>query len=345
MSADPMLRALDLAAGHRTHPNPRVGAVVVKDGSIVGEGFHEGPGTSHAEVVALSGAGPAARGADLYVTLEPCSHHGRTPPCVEAVVDAGVARVIVGVEDPDRRVSGKGIAFLESSGIEVSMWEHPNRAEAVDPAYFRHRRTGMPRVVAKYAMTLDGSAAAADTSSQWITSPEARADAHMLRSRFDGILVGAGTIRVDDPKLDVRLDGYSGAQPRPVILAGVSPLPETASIWQRNPVVVAPSEVSIPAGELLVVSGEGALPDPGEAARALAGMGLLDLLLEGGPTLLGAWWAAGVVERVYAYVAAKVGGGAGIPPLGGVFRNITEARDVVIVDVQTIGPDVRIEFQ
>ncbi|MBW3667149.1 MAG: bifunctional diaminohydroxyphosphoribosylaminopyrimidine deaminase/5-amino-6-(5-phosphoribosylamino)uracil reductase RibD, partial [Actinobacteria bacterium] len=186
-----MRRAFELARSHRPHPNPRVGAVVVSPtGEVVGEGAHEAVGKPHAEVLALEEAGAAARGSTLYVTLEPCSHRGNTPPCVDAIATAGVARVVVGVGDPDTRVSGTGIAMLRRAGIEVVENFMAGEAEAADPAYFRHRRTGMPTITLKYAMTLDGSVAAADRSSRWVSSEAARVDAHRLRAEMDAIVVG-----------------------------------------------------------------------------------------------------------------------------------------------------------
>lgn len=318
---------------------------MVKDGIVVGEGFHSGPGEDHAEVMALDAAGESARGADLYASLEPCSHHGRTPPCVDAVLAAGIARVVVGIEDPDPKVSGSGIAMLREAGVEVVLSDAPLDAEAVDPAYFHHRRTGLPRVTAKFAMTLDGSVAAVDGTSRWITSPEAREDAHLLRSQVDAVVVGAGTLRSDDPRLDVRLDGYTGPQPRPVIVAGSGPLPAEAQIWSMNPLVVVGRDGSAPGGEVVVIGDGDAPPAPTLVASALAERGYLDVLVEGGPTLLAAWWTAGVITRGYAYIAAKLGGGTGIAPLSGPFGNIDDAHDVEIFDVQSVGPDVRIGFQ
>ncbi len=337
-------RTFELAFGHHTHPNPGVGALVVNDGVVVGEGFHSGPGNDHAEVVALSAAGDAARGADLYVSLEPCSHHGRTPPCVDAVLAAGIGRIVIGIEDPDPKVSGSGVAKLMEAGIEVVLSDEPASAEAVDPAYFHHRRTGFPRITAKFAMTLDGSVAATDGTSQWITSAEARHDAHVLRSQVDAVVVGAGTLRSDNPRLDVRIDGYGGPQPRPVIVAGSSPLPAESQIWDLNPIVITAEGGSAPGGEIVDVGGS-TLPAPAVVASALGDLGYLDILLEGGPTLLSSWWSAGVITRGYAYIAARVGGGAGITPFAGPFGNIEDAREVEIFDVQSVGPDVRIGFQ
>ncbi len=337
-------RALDLATGHQTHPNPSVGAVVTDpQGTVIGEGYHIGPGHSHAEVVALDEAGAAARGGTLAVTLEPCSHHGRTPPCVDAVISSGIARVLVGVEDPDPRVAGAGIEALRLAGVEVAMWPSPEEAEAIDPAYFHHRRTGRARVTWKYAMTLDGSVAAADGSSRWITSDEARRDVHAMRSEADAVVVGAGTLRADDPLLDARLPEGAGNQPRPVIVAGTGTLPESARIWSRNPLVVSTTPMPLPAGELILVEGD-PYPDPTETVELLGEHGLLEVILEGGPTLAGSWWNAGVVTRAYVYIGGLVGGGKGISPVDGAFPNIGNARSVRITDVQSLGPDVRIGF-
>lgn len=344
MGAHPhLLRAYDLAREHHPHPNPRVGAVVVSaSGEVLGEGAHVRPGKPHAEINALDDAGDA-RGSTLYVSLEPCSHHGRTPPCADALIQAGVARVVVGAVDPDPQVAGSGIARLRDAGIDVEVLDDPT-ARAVDPGYFHHRETGMPLVTLKYAMTLDGSSAAADASSQWITSEVAREDAHALRAASDAVVVGAGTLRYDDPSLDVRIHGHEGRQPTPVILAGGDDLPPEAKLWSREPLVISSRDIDIPAGRLVIVDGvEG--PDPVAACRALAVEGHYDVLLEGGPTVAGAWWRAGVVRLGVAYIGAKMGGGAGMSPLLGLFATIGEADDVVIGDVRRVGEDIRIEFE
>lgn len=342
----PMRRALELAGSHRPHPNPRVGAVVISEaGDILGEGAHEVPGRPHAEVVALQEAGERARGATLYVTLEPCTHHGRTPPCVTAILDSGVSKVVVGAGDPDARVSGSGVSTLRDAGVEVVEGVLGEEAEAVDPAYFRHRRTGLPRVTLKYAMTLDGAIAAADGSSRWVSSERAREDAHRLRAAMDAVVVGAGTVRRDDPRLTVRLDDYDGPQPRAVIVAGRGELPREAVIWDREPLVVSDRRREIPAGEIAVVTGTGGVPDPAAAAGAIAEHGYLDLLLEGGAGVAGAWWRAGVVTRGVAYLAAKIGGGRGISPLGGTFPTIGEVSEVEITGVRSLGADYRVDFE
>lgn len=339
-----MARAIELAASKRTHPNPRVGALVIAaSGEVAGEGYHEGPGTQHAEVMALRQAGEAALGGSVIVTLEPCAHHGRTPPCVDALIAAGVTRVVAATVDPDPRTSGEGLARLRDAGIEVEVGLLESEARQVDPAYFHHRETGMPLVTWKYAMTLDGQAAASDGSSQWITSEAARRDAHELRSRADAVVVGAGTLAADDPRLDVRTPDYAGAQPVPVVVLGRGDPRQDAEIWRRSPLVISAFERAIPSGDLIVVGGEGR-PEPRSACRALAERGLLDVMLEGGPTLAGEWWRAGVVSRGVAYLGGKVGGGQGIPPLIGAFQSIESAGIVSVADVRSLGGDIRVEF-
>ena len=339
-----MRRALELASKHRTHPNPKVGAVVVtKKSVVVGEGAHHGPGEAHAEVVALAKAGGLAAGAILYVTLEPCTHHGRTPPCVDAIVAAGVSRVVVGQIDPDRRASGSGVERLLAAGIEVESGVLADELERLDPGYFMHRRTGMPRVVLKLAMTLDGAIAAADGTSQWITSEASRKDAHRMRAEMDGVIIGAGTLRQDDPQLTAR-HGDADYHPRPVVIAGKGDLPMSARIWERDPIVVTARPFEIPVGELIEVDGRNGYPDPVSAAKVLGDMGLYDLMLEGGSMLAGSWWREGVITSGVVYVAGKVGGGAGVAPLGGQFATLSDARPVKFTDVREIGPDLRIEF-
>lgn len=342
-----MERAIELAGkGPRTHPNPRVGAVVVSEqGEIVGEGWHEGPGTHHAEIVALEHAGDSGRNSTVYVSLEPCSRHGRTPPCTDALVAAGVSTVVVGAVDPDSQVSGRGIDRLRQAGIEVITGVQEDRARQVDAAYFHHRETGLAMVTLKWAMTLDGAIAAADGTSQWITGELSRNETHELRSQADGVVVGAGTLRADDPRLDVRLKGFEGPQPRPVIIVGNGDIPHEARIWERDPIVVSTRDRAIPAGEILDVPGRDGLPDPLESCRALGEMGLLGLLLEGGPTLAATWWKAGVIRNGHVYIGSKIAGGAGKTPLGGVFTTLSEARAVEFRSVRSVGDDVVISFE
>lgn len=340
-----MERAIELARPHRTHSNPRVGAVVVnRDGTIVGEGAHLGRGRPHAEVVALAQAGGSARGATIYSTLEPCTVDGLTPPCTAALIEAGISEVVVGSLDPDPRVNGTGVATLRAAGLEVRVGVLETEVEDLDPGYFWHRRTGLPRVTYKYAMTLDGATAAHDGTSQWITGAGARSDVHRLRSEADAVVVGAGTLRTDNPALSVRLEGYAGHQPRAVVVSGDETLPIHAQIWDRQPIVIATRAISIPSGDLVVVSGSGGQPDPTASCQALADLGLLEILLEGGPTLASAWWRAGVVGRGIVYVGKLVGGGGGMSPMGGMFDTMGDATPVEITSVTQFDGDVRIEF-
>ena len=337
-----MDQAADLARSEHPHPNPRVGAVIVAPGGeIVGRGAHVAAGTPHAEFHALREAGEAAAGASVFVTLEPCSHQGATPPCTEALIAAGVARVVIGVEDPDPRVSGSGVASLRRSGIEVEMDANPDLAEALDPGYFHQRRTGRPRVTLKLAMTLDGQTAAADGTSQWITSEEARRDAHELRSRSDAVMVGAGTVIADDPALTVRIDGLGDRQPRPIVVAGGRPLPVAAKVFDRNPIVYAPVPLDLP-GEVVVVA-DGSRVDLGGAVTDLGSRNVVDLLVEGGAALAAGFERANLVDRYVLYLAGAIAGGVGRPAFDSVFDTIGDQHRLEILDVRRVGPDLRVE--
>ena len=339
---DLMQRALAVAAAWRPHPNPRVGAVVVdRSGAVVAEAGHRRAGDPHAEVLALAEAGERAAGGTLVVTLEPCSHHGRTPPCVDAIAAAGIARVVMGVIDPDPRVAGRGADHLRSSGIEVVTGIMPERVEALDPGYFHQRRTGRPLVTLKLAVTVDGQTAASDGSSRWITSPQARHDAHELRAASDAIMVGAGTVLADDPRLDVRLPGYDGPQPQAVVVAGRRPLPADRVIFRRHPLVLSPRPLSVP-GEVVVLPGEeGVALD--KALVELGERGILDLLVEGGPRLAAS--ILGWVDRLVVYVGACLAGGVGRPAFDAVWSTLSGARPVTITGVRRVGPDVRLDME
>src|SRR5437588_407237 len=313
-----MRRALDLAASVRasTSPNPWVGAVVEPGGF---EGSTRPPGGAHAEVVALDAAGDRARGATLVVTLEPCAHSARTPPCVDAIVAAGVARVVIGVEDPDPRVRGRGIAALRDAGIEVEVGVCAEEVRAQLAPYFKHRTTGRPWVVLKLAASADGRTAAPDGSSRWITGAEARADAHRLRSESDAVLVGAGTVRADDPALTVR--DVEGRDPLRVVLGRA---PEGAKVH--------------PALEL-----EG---DLGQVLDELGRRGVVQAMVEGGPTVAGEFHRAGLVDRYVLYLApVLLGGDDGRPvfagPGAGRMDDVWRGR---IESVEQLGGDLRVEL-
>ncbi len=338
-------RAIALAKATHPHPNPRVGAVIATPGGqVLGEGWHLGPGTDHAEVMALKAAGERATGASIYVTLEPCAHHGRTPPCADALIEAGIVRVVIAAGDPDVRVAGTGIERLRAAGVEVVADALRSEGEALDPGYFHHRRTGQPRVTIKAAATLDGNTAARDLTSQWITSEEARIDAHRARAVADAVMIGAGTLLADNPRLDVRLDGYSGPQPRPIVVAGSRVLPPNRALWKEGTIILSARPLDAPAEVVAVAGDEHGQVDLDDALLVLGGLGIVDLLVEGGAGLIGNLLRARLVDRGILYLGAKLGGGTGIPIAGGPFVTLSDAIDVSIVDVRSLGPDVRIEF-
>lgn len=337
-----MRSAIEAASVMNPHPNPRVGAVVLdRAGRVVGRGVHEGPGLPHAEANALAEAGAAAAGGTLIATLEPCNHHGRTPPCTAAILDAGIEKVVIGVSDPDDDAAG-GADRLREAGVTVEEGVLADEVVAIDPGYFHHRRTGRPRVTLKTAITLDGQAAARDGSSQWITSPAARDDAHRLRSQSDAVMVGAGTVLKDNPDLSVRLPGYDGPQPVPVVIAGTRPFPNDLRVVERNALVFSPAKRDLDTEVVVIESGDHV--DLQEALIELGSRGIVDLLVEGGPILADSLLEARLIDRCVFYLGAKLAAGSGEPPFHGVFRSIDDAIDVHVEDVQTLGPDVRIEF-
>jgi len=315
-------RAVAAVVRRATSPNPWVGAVLVTPGGRVFTGATEPPGGRHAEIVALDAAGAEGAdtaGATMYVTLEPCAHHGRTPPCVDAVIAAGVARVVVGLIDPDPLVGGRGLARLAGAGVDVSVGVGASEVEAQLAPYLTHRRTGRPWVTLKLAATVDGHTAAADGSSRWITGPEARADVHRLRAEHDAVLVGAGTVRADDPELTVR--DAEGPNPLRVVL-GTAP----------------PNARVHPAVEL-------AGPLPGVLAD-LAGRGVLSVLVEGGATVAHAFHAAGLVDRYVIYLApALMGGSDGAPLFSGPGApTMADAWRGRFIEVTRLGDDIRLEL-
>jgi diaminohydroxyphosphoribosylaminopyrimidine deaminase/5-amino-6-(5-phosphoribosylamino)uracil reductase len=351
-----MRRALRLAerGRGRTSPNPPVGAVVVSGGKVVGEGWHRGAGLPHAEVEALAMAGDAARGGTLYVTLEPCAHTGRTPPCAPAVVAAGIARVVVGTGDPNPRVDGAGIAALRAAGIAVETGVLEGDAKHLIQAFAKHVRTGRPFLTAKAAVSIDGRVAAADGSSRWITGPTARRDAHRLRAQCDAIMVGVGTVIRDDPRLTVRLRGYTGRQPLRVVLDPVARTPIDAAILRPEaPTLVAVTEKATPEA-VAGLRGTGAevVELPSSDGRVgieplldeLGRRAIMEVLLEGGPTVLGDAVERGLVDRFIIYVAPKLLGETGPGMLAGVVvANIDQARELQFVSVRHVGADLRIE--
>ncbi len=339
---DPMAHALQLArrSDHRQSPNPMVGAVLVADGRVVGEGFHQRAGGPHAEVAALEAAGARARGAALHVTLEPCAHAGRTGPCVERLIAAGVGSVHVATLDPNPLVDGRGVAALRAAGIPVTVGAHAAEARRLIAPFATWITTGLPFVTLKFAMTLDGKLATVDGESRWITGPDARAAAHALRHQHDAILVGSGTVLADDPLLTTRLPDRPGRQPRRVVADGRLRVPPTARALRVDgppPVVLTVREaprdrraaLEAAGVEVLTCAGPEGHPDLRDGLAQLAARGVTSCLVEGGSTLLGAALVAGLANRVVAFLAPLLVGGAtapdaiggpGIGPLGAAVR-------------------------
>ncbi|MBA2537067.1 MAG: bifunctional diaminohydroxyphosphoribosylaminopyrimidine deaminase/5-amino-6-(5-phosphoribosylamino)uracil reductase RibD [Actinobacteria bacterium] len=317
--SDPLERALELAERGRgtTRPNPVVGAVVVRDGEVVGEGWHERPGGPHAEAAALSAAGPRARGATLYVTLEPCAHQGRTGACADAIVEAGVERVVAAADDPYPLVNGRGFARLREAGVEVEIAEGDlaERARRQNEAFRTWARLSRPFVTYKAAMTLDGRLAASSGDARWVSGEESRRVVHELRAASDAVAVGMGTVRAENPQLTARDVGA-----------------------ERQPRRLAFGQGSLPEGsELELLSGALA-----EELGRLGEQQVQSLLLEGGPTLAGAFLRADFVDKLMLFVAPKVVGGDDAPSLfaGPGAQNLAEACTLSSIDVMRVGEDL-----
>ena len=352
-----MLRALELAEQGRqtTRPNPMVGCVIVRDGESVGEGYHVRAGEAHAERNALMQAGAAARGADLIVTLEPCCHTGRTGPCTDAVINAGVARVFVGATDPNPLVSGEGVRRLRAAGIEVVEGILSTRCEKLNEVFNHWITTGTPWVTAKLATSLDGRIAAATGSSRWITGSEARREVHQMRANVDAILVGRGTALADDPLLTVRDAPLAGAPPLRVIVDSKLSLPMDAAVLQTTdqaPTYIATS--SEDADRIAEIEDTGAtvlrLPagDGGVDLRALLkALGGLEprpvtsLLMEGGGVLAGQMLAARLIQRLHLHMAPGVLGGDALPAFGPLGLEAPASMPRMAIErVEHLGDDV-----
>ncbi len=334
-------------------PNPMVGAVLTSDGQVVGRGWHRGPGTPHAEVVAIADAAERALGATLYVTLEPCSHVGRTPACAPAVVDAGVARVVTGMRDPNPAVDGRGFAILRDAGLRVDTGVLERECASLVEGFASHVATGLPFVTLKLAATLDGKAAARDGSSRWITGEESRRQVHLLRARAGAVIVGAGTAVADDPSLTVRVDGYEGRQPLRVLVDSSGRTRAGGRLFNgAAPLLVATTERSGAARDAWATAGAEVLTLPGTGdgvsmralVRILGERGIQDALIEGGPDLAWSSVREGVVDRLVLYLAPKLAGGRDAPgTLGGEgIATIADAAGAAIESVEMVGADVRV---
>lgn len=350
-----MARALQLAEKglYTTQPNPRVGCVIVKNGEIVGAGWHERAGEAHAEIHALRQAGTAARGAAVYVTLEPCAHHGKTPPCADALVAAGVARVVAAMQDPNPRVAGEGLARLAAAGVKVESGLLENAARELNPGFIKRMLLGHPFVRLKTAASLDGKTALGNGASQWITGAAARADVQRLRARACAILTGAGTVLADDPRLDVR-DLAIGRQPLKIVVDSRLRTPPGARLLADGKTLIACAEPEAKKIAALEAAGAHILCLPGSGGRVdlapllahLARRGINEVHVEAGATLAGALLKAGLVDEWVHYVAPKVLG----EPGRGLFAafdltDLAQARQFRIVDERRVGADWRLTLR
>jgi diaminohydroxyphosphoribosylaminopyrimidine deaminase/5-amino-6-(5-phosphoribosylamino)uracil reductase len=331
----------------RTSPNPAVGAVIVKAGRVVARGHHAHAGGPHAEVVALAEAGAAAAGADLYTTLEPCNHWGRTPPCSLAVLRAGIRRVFSGSRDPNPLVNGKGIARLRRAGVEVVTDVLRAECDALNAHWFRYITAGRPFVTLKAAVTLDGKVAARTGDSRWVTGAEARAEVHRLRDVVDAVLVGAGTARADDPRLTTRLPRGRGRDPVRVVLDTRLSLPRSLGLFHprsRAPTVVATAVARPPplgeGVEALRCRARRGRIDLEDLLRKLALRGIAHLLVEGGAEVHRSFLEADLVDRVIVFIAPKILGGGVDWIAGDGPARMADALRLERVDVRRVGDDV-----
>ena len=356
-----MARALELARKgvYSTHPNPRVGCVIVRDGAIVGEGWHVRAGEPHAEVHALRQAGDKAKDATAYVTLEPCSHHGRTPPCADALVNAGVARVVAAMQDPNPDVAGRGLLRLMSAGIAVQSGVLESEARALNKGFLKRMEHGLPYVRVKLAMSLDGRTAMASGESQWITGPEARSAVQRLRAQSSVVLTGADTVLADNARLTVRPDelGLNAeltalAATRPplrVLVDGRLRVPLDAPFFKAgNALVVTCAAASAreryhdEGHDMLALPSSGGHVDLRKLLVELAARGVNDVLVEAGPKLAGAFTRLGLVDEFQIFVAGKFMGSSARPLLDLPLAQMSEALELKIVEMRAVGNDWRV---
>jgi diaminohydroxyphosphoribosylaminopyrimidine deaminase/5-amino-6-(5-phosphoribosylamino)uracil reductase len=360
-----MRLALELAGrglGH-VEPNPMVGCVLVRHGVAIAQGFHRQFGGPHAEVEAVQSLDSitAARGATAYVSLEPCCHHGKTPPCSRVLIEAGIARVVVAMVDPFPRVSGGGLRELQQAGIETTVGVLAHQAEQLNAPYLKRLRSGKPWVIAKWAMTIDGRIATVTGQSQWITGPASRAEVHRLRSRVDAIAVGMGTVTADDPSLTARLEGgipVPRLATRVVFCRHRLPSIESRLVQSARQVpLLLVAGPRIEPGQLDVLESRGAqcwrspADDPVEMVQfALAAMGerpMTNLMVEGGSELLGSFLACGQIDECHVYIGAKAfGGSSARGPIAGLgVQRIGDAWPMRLVSIDPLGDDVRLVYR
>lgn len=354
-----MRQAMALAAQARFHapPNPWVGCVIVKDGQVIGQGFTQPPGQAHAEVRALQQAKENARGATLYATLEPCAHTGRTPPCVQAIIQAGIGEVYIGVQDPDSRVSGKGSRILQEAGIKVVQGICEEEIKKDLASYLYHRKTGLPYTLLKAAISLDGRTAAADQTSQWITCAEARQDVHLHRASSQAILIGAGTALKDSPQLTVRHPHCTPLhQPLRVLLDATGQVPAKGSLFDRqlaSTLVITTSrcpenrqnEWRTAGAEVVMVTDSPTGVNLQEAWHLLGKRSILQVLVEGGATLHTALLETSLVNRLIMYIGPLLLGSTGCPFYQKQITTLQQAQRLSLQEVQRIGNSVRLDYE
>ncbi|WP_434606071.1 bifunctional diaminohydroxyphosphoribosylaminopyrimidine deaminase/5-amino-6-(5-phosphoribosylamino)uracil reductase RibD [Pseudomonas sp. R1-7] len=358
LDAHYMARALELARrGHyTTHPNPRVGCVIVRGGEVVGEGWHIRAGEPHAEVHALRAAGDNARGATAYVTLEPCSHHGRTPPCADALVNAGVARVVAAMQDPNPEVAGRGLQRLAQAGIATESGVLEGEARKLNEGFLKRMEHGLPFVRVKLAMSLDGRTAMESGESQWITGPAARSAVQRLRAQASVVLTGADTVLADNARLTVRADelGLDAEQtalvmsrpPLRVLVDGRLRVPLDAPFFKAGPALVATcmavEEQYANGPECMIVAGEDGQVDLRRLLVELAARGVNDVLVEAGPRLAGAFARQGLVDEFQIFIAGRFLGSTARPLLDWPLAQMKDAPQLKITDIRAVGDDWRV---
>ena len=341
----------------RTSPNPMVGALVVRDGQIVGSGYHARAGTPHAEIHALRAAGEMARGATLYVTLEPCCHYGRTGPCSEAVISAGIGRVVMAMQDPNPQVAGKGVKRLREAGILVDGQILADQAKKLNEVFIKYITTGRPLVVMKTAMSMDGKIATAGGESKWITGAESRVRVHRLRDRYDAILVGVGTVLADNPSLTTRLPEGGGKDPVRLVLDTGARTPLDAKVIKQAsdaPAIIVTTPGAPPqrvrdlrdnGAQIMVIDGDdGGISLPG-LLRELGRKEITSLLVEGGARVNGSFVKEELVDKVCWFIAPKIMGGASAPgPVGGAgITALSGALEITDIQVGRYGDDICVE--
>ncbi|MDF2642460.1 MAG: ribD [Pseudomonas sp.] len=356
-----MARALELARKgiYSAHPNPRVGCVIVRDGQIVGEGWHARAGEPHAEVHALRQAGDKARGATAYVTLEPCSHHGRTPPCADALIAAGLGRVVAAMQDPNPEVAGRGLLRLMNAGIVTQSGVLEAEARALNKGFLKRMEKGLPYVRVKLAMSLDGRTAMASGESQWITGPEARSAVQRLRAQSSVVLTGADTVLADNARLTVRPDELglnaeltalaSLRPPLRVLIDGRLRVPLDAPFFQAGHALVATqaaasarSHYEEEGHEILALAASSGHVDLHKLLIELAARGVNDVLVEAGPRLAGAFTRLGLVDEFQIFIAGKFLGSSARPLLDLPLAQMSEALELNIVEMRAVGNDWRV---